>query len=132
MFPNRKATAALGALTLAGALFAAAAPAQAATKPAPKGDGAVAICKRLPQTEKRLSAAITRLNGDATVPGSIARMEQRVDNAKSAGHTEIEKYLSDRLAYRKSLLPNLQSRQTDLKSVATWCGAHGHGTAAGQ
>ncbi|KJK60062.1 hypothetical protein [Saccharothrix sp. ST-888] len=129
MFPNRKATAALGALTLAGALFAAA-PAEAATRTAPKGDGAAAICKRLPKTEKRVADSITRLNGDATVPGSIARLEQRVANAKTAGHTEIEKYLNDRLTFRKSLLPTLQTRQADLKSVATWCGAQGEGTAA--
>ncbi|MDH6125613.1 hypothetical protein [Kitasatospora sp. GP82] len=129
MFPNRKATAALGALTLAGALFAAA-PAQAATKPAPKGDGAKAICKRLPKTEQRVAASITRLNGDATVPGSIARLEQRVDNAKAVGHTEIEKYLADRLTFRKSLLPTLQTRQADLKSVATWCSAQGADSAA--
>ncbi|GAA0690301.1 hypothetical protein GCM10010193_50800 [Kitasatospora atroaurantiaca] len=123
MLPNRKA-AALGALTLAGALLAVT-PAQAETKPTPKGDGAKAICKRLPKTEKRITAAITRLNGDATVPGSVARLEQRVANAKAAGHTEIYTYLNDRLTFRKSLLPTLQTRQTDLKAVATWCAAQG-------
>ncbi|MFB7253915.1 hypothetical protein [Streptomyces nojiriensis] len=122
MRPNRTAVAAIGTLTLAGALFAAA-PAQADTpKPAaPKGDGSKAICKRLPETDKRIAAAITRLGGDATVPGSIARLEQRVANAKAEGHTEVYTYLNNRLTFRKNLLPTLKARQTDLKSVSTWC-----------
>ncbi|MEW2416520.1 hypothetical protein AB0953_22725 [Streptomyces sp. NPDC046866] len=133
MLPNRKTAAALGAVALAGALLSAG-PAQAdAAKPspaasaksAPKGDGAKAICKRLPKAEARITAALTRLNGDATVPGSIARLQQRVAEAKSAGHTEIDTYLNDRLTFRKSLLPTLQKRQEDLKAVSTWCSAQG-------
>ncbi|MFD9724872.1 hypothetical protein [Streptomyces sp. NPDC059072] len=125
MRPNRTAAAAIGTLTLAGVLVAA--PAQAATpkpaasKGAPKGDGSKAICKRLPETDKRIAAAITRLGADATVPGSIARLEQRVANAKAEGHTEVYTYLNNRLTFRKNLLPTLKARQTDLKSVGTWC-----------
>ncbi|MEU9132796.1 hypothetical protein AB0D08_32610 [Kitasatospora sp. NPDC048540] len=118
---NRKAAAAaaVASLAVAGALLAAA-PAQAA--PTPTGDGSKAICKRLPKTEERVTKALTRLNGDAGVVGSVARLEQRVNNAKSAGHTEIQTYLNDRLTYRKGLVTTLQTRQNDLKSVATWCG----------
>ncbi|MFE2549302.1 hypothetical protein ACFXGI_12230 [Streptomyces sp. NPDC059355] len=134
MLPNRRtAAAAIGALALAGALISAA-PAQAESaspapaspktaKSAPKGDGAKAICKRLPKTETRVSTAIDRLKGDATVLGSVARLEQRVANAQTAGHTEVHTYLNDRLTFRKSLLPTLQKRQDDLKAVSTWCSA---------
>ncbi|MFJ8043619.1 hypothetical protein ACIRBX_24275 [Kitasatospora sp. NPDC096147] len=117
-----KAAALAGALALAGTLLAVA-PAQADTKPtsAPKGDGAKAICKRLPKTQEHVGAALTRLNGDATVTGSVARLEQRVANAKSAGHAEIQTLLNDRLTHRKSLLTTLQTRQNDLKAVASWC-----------
>ncbi|MEV4611047.1 hypothetical protein AB0K43_00395 [Kitasatospora sp. NPDC049258] len=115
---NRKAAAAAAALALAGVLLAAA-PADAAATPT--GDGSKAICKRLPKTEERVTKALERLNGDAGVVGSVARLEQRVTNAKTAGHTEIQTYLNDRLTYRKSLLTTLQTRQNDLKSVATWC-----------
>ncbi|MFH7600563.1 hypothetical protein WDV06_36525 [Streptomyces racemochromogenes] len=133
MLANRRTAAAIGAVALAGALLSAgpaqadsSAPAPAASaKSAPKGDGAKAICKRLPKTEARIGAALTRLNGDATVAGSIARLEQRVTEAKNAGHTEIQSYLNDRLAFRKSLVPTLQKRQADLKSVSTWCSAQG-------
>ncbi|WP_371617357.1 hypothetical protein [Streptomyces sp. NBC_00454] len=135
MRANRTTVAAIGTLALAGALLAATPalavtgkdtkPAKSAKPAAPKGDGAKSICKRLPETEKKVAASITRLGGDATVPGSIARLEQRVANAKADGHTEIYTYLNDRLTYRKSLLPTLQTRQTDLKSVSTWCAAQG-------
>ncbi|MER5732071.1 hypothetical protein ABT084_27705 [Streptomyces sp. NPDC002138] len=132
MLANRKTAAAIGAVALAGALLSVA-PAQADTtapakpgktaKSAPKGDGSKEICKRLPKTRTRIDAAITRLGGDATVNGSVARLEQRVANAKSAGHTEIYTYLNDRLTARKALLPTLQKRQGDLKAVSTWCAA---------
>ncbi|MFJ8440320.1 hypothetical protein [Kitasatospora griseola] len=115
-----RTVAAAGVLALGGALLAAG-PAQAASGTAPKGDGAKAICKRLPKTEDRIDKALTRLHGDATVNGSIARLEQRVDNAKKAGHPEIEKYLNDRLTVRRSLVSTLDTRKADLKSVADWC-----------
>ncbi|MFF2198725.1 hypothetical protein [Streptomyces sp. NPDC058157] len=136
MLANRRTAAAVGAVALAGALLSAgpaladstapsAAPSAKASKPAPKGDGAKSICKRLPKTEARIGTALNRLNGDATVPGSIARLEQRVNEAKSAGHTEVQNYLNDRLTFRKSLVPTLQKRQEDLKAVSTWCTAQG-------
>ncbi|MCX4546247.1 hypothetical protein [Streptomyces sp. NBC_01565] len=132
---NRRTTAAaIAVVAVAGALLSGA-PAQAhgaspnpaapAKSAAPKGDGSKAICKRLPKTEARVSAALTRLNGDATVSGSIARLEQRVAEAKSAGHIEVHTYLNDRLTFRKSLVPTLRKRQEDLKAVSTWCAAQG-------
>ncbi|MGF1428095.1 hypothetical protein [Kitasatospora sp. LaBMicrA B282] len=130
----RKAGATLGALALGGALLAAAAPAQAASPsapaslPAPTGDGAKAICKRLPKTQAHLQKALTRLNGPVTEAGSVARLEQRVDNAKTAGQTAIYTYLNDRLSYRKSLIPTLTTRQNDLNAVAGWCSAQGLGS----
>ncbi|MFC5889987.1 hypothetical protein RMN57_02240 [Kitasatospora sp. CM 4170] len=135
LLPAGRRIAALGALALAGSLLVAA-PAQADGSPSgapaaattPKGDGAKGICKRLPKTEDRVTKALNRLNGDATVVGSVARLEQRVANAKSAGHAEIQTYLSDRLTARKAMVTTLQTRQKDLKSVATWCAAQGEGS----
>ncbi|WP_371482207.1 hypothetical protein [Kitasatospora sp. NBC_00315] len=132
MLPNRRKAAAVGALAVAAALLAGA-PAQAAgTKApvAPKGDGAKSVCNRLPKIDQRVTTALARLNGDATVTGSVARLQKRVDEAQAAGHTEIHTYLNDRLTFRKSLLPTLQTRQTDLAAVTTWCAAQGLGTAA--
>ncbi|WP_035841241.1 hypothetical protein [Kitasatospora azatica] len=136
MLSYRKAGAALGALALGGTLLAAAAPAQAAggtpspkTLPSPTSDGAKGICKRLSKTEQRVQASLNRLNGPVTEAGSIARLEQRVDEAKKAGHTEVYTYLNDRLTFRKSLVPTLTTRQNDLKAVDTWCTSQGLGGA---
>ncbi|KOV37242.1 hypothetical protein ADK60_05005 [Streptomyces sp. XY431] len=143
--PSGRRAGALGTLALTGVLTGAllagtpaaqAAPAAPSSGPAaasptalptPTGDGAKSICKRLPSTEGHLTNALNRLNGDATMAGSVARLQQRVANAKSAGHTEVETYLNGRLTARKALVGTLKSRQDDLKSVATWCAAHGKG-----
>ncbi|MEU6255070.1 hypothetical protein [Streptomyces sp. NPDC047043] len=93
-------------------------PAPAAT---PTGDGAKALCKRAPKIDHRIDRALKRLNAGADKRGSIARLQQRVDNARSAGHDEIATYLQDRLTFRKSLLTTLQQRQKDLADVRTWC-----------
>ncbi|MFH8681724.1 hypothetical protein [Streptomyces lydicus] len=85
------------------------------------GDGARALCKRAPKIEKRLHRALARLQGKATVRGSIARLEKRVEKAKAAGHTEIATFLNHKLDHRKSLVPTLQQREKDLAKVATWC-----------
>lgn len=128
--PTVRGAAVLGIIALAGSLLAAV-PAQAAGgngSPAaastPKSDGAKGICKRLPKTEERITKALNRLDGDATVIGSVARLQQRVTDAKAAGHTEIETYLNGRLTSRKALVTTLQTRRNNLKSVATWCAAH--------
>ncbi|WP_405604570.1 hypothetical protein OG741_35430 [Streptomyces sp. NBC_01410] len=94
----------------------------------PTGDGAQALCKRVPKIEKRLARALTRLGGDATQRGSISRLEKRVENARKAGHTEIETYLNDKLAFRRSLVPTLEKRQKDLAAVKTWCKANNNGS----
>ena len=92
-------------------------------KPAatPTGDGAKALCKRAPRIDRRIDRALKRLNAGADRRGSIARLQRRVDNAKSAGHDEIATYLQDRLTFRKSLVTTLQQRQKDLADVRTWC-----------
>jgi len=126
----------LVALALAGSLLGASAPAFAATgapaasaspAPGPKSDGAHGICLRAGRVEKRIVRDLDRLNGPATEVGSIARLSKRVQDAQSAGHAAIEKYLQDRLTYRQSLVPTLQQRQSDLASVNTWCAANGNG-----
>jgi hypothetical protein len=104
-------------------------PASAATT-APRGDGAKTLCKRVPKIDRRIDRALKRLEGGAGVKGSVARLQQRVDNAKKAGHTEIATYLQDRLTFRKSLVTTLQQRQKDLAAVKTWCAANDNGKAA--
>ncbi|MFJ7945782.1 hypothetical protein ACIQ6K_19345 [Streptomyces sp. NPDC096354] len=125
-------TAAL-ALTAVGALLAAAGTASAgggtpAPNATPTGDGAHVLCKRVPKIEKRLERSLKRLGADATRRGSVARLAKRVENAKAAGHTEIETYLNDKLTLRRSLVPTLEKRQKDLATVKTWCKANKNGS----
>ncbi|MDF6040695.1 hypothetical protein LRD69_00630 [Streptomyces sp. JH14] len=121
------------ALTTVGALLAAAGTAAAgggspAPNPTPTGDGAHVLCKRVPKIEKRIERALDRLGADAAQRGSVARLAKRVENAKAAGHTEIETYLNDKLTFRRSLVPTLEKRQKDLTSVKTWCKANSNGS----
>ncbi|MEU6280400.1 hypothetical protein [Streptomyces sp. NPDC047028] len=95
------------------------------------GDGARALCKRVPKIDKRITRALKRLDAGADQRGSVARLQKRVDNAKKAGHTEIATYLQNRLDFRTSLRTTLQQRQKDLASVRTWCQDNNDGKAAG-
>ncbi len=141
---RRKAamTATIAGLVLTGSLAVGVAPSYAAgnapsgtlsaakaVKPAaraPKTDGAKFLCRRVPRLETRIYRGIRRLEGGVDTRGSIARLQARIDNANKEGHTAIAKFLGDRMTYRKSLLPNLKQRQTDLTAVATWCEQNGN------
>ncbi|MEU8970404.1 hypothetical protein AB0D11_14170 [Streptomyces monashensis] len=108
-----------------------AAAADSTPAPGPTGDGAKALCKRLPKLDRRIARALKRLDAGAGTRGSVARLEKRVDNAKKAGHTEIATYLQNRLDFRRSLVTNLEQRQKDLAAVSTWCQKNDGGKAAG-
>lgn len=95
----------------------------------PTGDGAHALCLRVPRIDHRIDRALKRLDAGADRRGSIARLQQRVDNAKKAGHDEIATYLQDRLDFRKSLVTTLEQRQKDLDDVRTWCKDNNNGEA---
>ncbi|MET7480650.1 hypothetical protein ABZT17_40820 [Streptomyces sp. NPDC005648] len=81
----------------------------------------------MPKIEHRIERALKRLDAGAGEGGSIARLRQRLDNARSAGHDEIATYLQDRLTFRKPLVPTLQRRQKDLAGVRIWCEDHNQG-----
>ncbi|MEU6401190.1 hypothetical protein [Streptomyces sp. NPDC046985] len=109
-----------------------------AAKAGPKGDGAHALCKRVPKLDRRIDRALKRLDAGVGTRGSVARLEKRIDNAKKANHAAIATYLQDRLNHRKELRTNLEQRKKDLASVHTWCKAndmgkkaHGNGKKAG-
>lgn len=89
------------------------------------GGSARALCRRVPKIDSRIDRALARLNGPATERGSIARLQKRVDTATSKNQTAVEKFLGDKLTFRKSLLPMLNQRSTDLDAVRTWCDAQG-------
>ncbi|RZU44516.1 hypothetical protein EV284_1984 [Streptomyces sp. BK022] len=120
---------ATAALLAGSAGAASAAGASPGAKPA--GDGARALCKREPKIDKRVDRALKRLDAGKGRRGSVARLQQRVDNAKKAGHTEIATFLQGRLDHRVSLKRTLEERQKDLAGVKTWCEKNDGGKAAG-
>ncbi|MBT2395403.1 hypothetical protein [Streptomyces sp. ISL-100] len=92
------------------------------------GDGAQAVCKRVPKTEKRVANALERMKGEAGERGSLAGLEKRVAAAKAAGHTEVYTLLNNRLTARKALKTTLEQRQKDVAVVKTWCEANDNGS----
>lgn len=126
----RRRTIAVALATVVTVLGLAAPAGAATTAPAPKGDGAKALCKRADRIDARIERAPKRLDGPVTRRGPIKRLQQRVAAAEAAGHTEIETYLNDRLTFRTSLVPTLQQRRTDLGKVQDWCADHHDGAAS--
>ncbi|MET7673698.1 hypothetical protein [Streptomyces seoulensis] len=124
---------ATAALLAGSAGAASAADASPGAKPAAKGthDGARALCKREPKIDKRIDRALKRLDAGKGRRGSVARLQQRVDSAKRAGHTEIATFLQGRLKTRESLKKDLQDRKKDLAGVKTWCAKNDNGKKAG-
>ncbi|MEV7201575.1 hypothetical protein [Streptomyces griseoluteus] len=117
---------ATAALLAGSAGAASAADASPGAKPA--GDGARALCKRAPKVDRRIDRALKRLDAGQARRGSVARLQQRVDNARKAGHTEIATFLQGRLDTRESLRKDLQERKKDLAGVKTWCAKNDGGT----
>ncbi|MFQ6145571.1 hypothetical protein ACLMNJ_21210 [Streptomyces seoulensis] len=108
----------------------AAAAADASPAPGPTGDGAHALCKRVPKLDRRIARSLKRLDAGAGARGSVSRLQKRVDNAKKAGDSAVATYLQDRLNHRKQLRTDLGTRQKDLAAVRSWCAAHGNGAKA--
>ncbi|WP_052434118.1 hypothetical protein [Streptacidiphilus melanogenes] len=119
-----------GTLLAGGPAFAASGGTASPAAQAPKGDGAHALCLRVPKLQRRIERDLTRLAGGQNVRGSVARLEARVANAKKLDHTAIATYLQDRLNTREALVGTLKQRQTDLQGVQAWCGANDNGKGA--
>ncbi|WP_030815978.1 hypothetical protein [Streptomyces sp. NRRL F-2799] len=117
----------IAALLAGSAGAASAADASPGAKPA--GDGARALCKRAPRIDQRIDRALRRLDAGKARRGSVARLQQRVDQAKKAGHTEIATFLQGRLDTRESLKKDLRQRKKDLAGVKTWCAKNDGGKA---
>src|SRR5689334_20145163 len=129
MYVRRRTRTLLAGLAVTAVLAGTAGAASAAdstTTAKPAGDGAPALCKRVPKIDRRITRALNRHDASAATRGSVARLQKRVDNAKKAGHTEIATFLQNRLDFRKSLRTNLEQRRKDLANVKTWCEANGN------
>jgi hypothetical protein len=84
-------------------------------------------CRRIPNLETRVDRLLTRLQGDASVTGSLAWLQARIDKAQSEGRTDLVTVLTNRLTVRTAAVSTLQARQVQLADLAARCAAHGVG-----
>jgi hypothetical protein len=82
-------------------------------------------CLRIPNLETRTSKMITRLNGDASVRGSLLWLQAQIDDATAKGRTQLATVLQNRLKVRTQTLKVLTNRQQRLDKLAEMCRKHG-------
>ena len=61
-------------------------------------------CLRIPNIEIRTANLIERLNGDASVRGSLAWLQAKIDKAEAEGREQLVTVLENRLAVRTQTL----------------------------
>lgn len=118
-----------GGLAVAGAL-AFAAPAAHAEEPVPPAQPAAEsvvrarlqkICARVPNAEIRIDNAIARLQGDASVKGSLAWLQTKIDEATAAGRTDLATVLQNRLEVRQAQLDLLVAKAGAVDEIKALC-----------
>ena len=82
-------------------------------------------CLRIPNIEIRTSNLIERLNGDATVRGSLLWLQAQIDKAEAAGREQLVTVLENRLAVRTQTLEVVEQRQARLPELKQKCIDHG-------
>jgi hypothetical protein len=82
-------------------------------------------CLRIPNLEIRTSNLIERLNGDATVRGSLLWLQAQIDRAEAAGREQLVTVLENRLAVRTKTLEVVEQRQARLPELKQKCIDHG-------
>lgn len=100
------------------ATASAAAPTAAPDEPGPRLERA---CLRIPNIETRTTNLIQRLQGDATVRGSLLWLQAQIDKATSRNRQDLVEVLQNRLAVRQQTLEVLQLRLESLPELRQFC-----------
>jgi hypothetical protein len=89
------------------------------TTPAPitlSPEQSAQVCnERIPKLLDRIAKLQTRIDGDASVAGSTARLQQRLQQAKDAGRTEVADRIQKRLDNRPRQVDRLASAKTRIE-----------------
>lgn len=88
------------------------------TDPGPRLERA---CLRIPNLETRTANLIERLQGDATVRGSLLWLQAQIDKAAARNRQDVVEVLQNRLAVRQQTLEVLQLRQQNLPELRQFC-----------
>jgi hypothetical protein len=74
------------------------------------------VCNvRIPKLLDRIAKLQTRIAGDASTAGSTARLQQRLQQAKDAGRTEVVDRIQKRLDNRPQQVDRLASATTRIE-----------------
>ena len=82
-------------------------------------------CLRIPNLQIRTDNLIERLNGDASVRGSLAWLQTKIDKAEAEGREQLVTVLDNRLAVRTKTLEVLEQRSPKLIELKQKCIDHG-------
>ena len=82
-------------------------------------------CHRIPNLELRTTNFLDRLRGDAAVKGSLAWLQDRIDEADEAGRDQLVTVLENRLEVRTTTIDVLEARQEALADARQLCLDHG-------
>ena len=82
-------------------------------------------CLRIPNIEIRTGNLIERLNGDASVRGSLAWLQAKIDKAEAEGREQLVTVLENRLEVRTRTLEVVEQRQAKLPELKQKCIDHG-------
>jgi hypothetical protein len=82
-------------------------------------------CLRIPNLQIRTDNLIERLTGDASVRGSLAWLQAKIDKAEAEGREQLVTVLENRLAVRTKTLEVVEQRQAKLPELKQKCIDHG-------
>lgn len=124
---GRRTRRAAAAVSLAGVAITAVmlVPASAHAEGTDLGPRLERACLRVPNLEQRTANLIERLEGDASVLGSLAWLQAQIDRATAQGRTQLATALENRLAVRTTTLEILHQRQAQLPALREFCIDHG-------
>ena len=72
--------------------------------------------ERIPRLLERIDRLQERIAGDAATPGSTARLEQRLADARAAGRTDQVHWLEARIAHRPVLVDRLGTAEQRIEA----------------
>lgn len=82
-------------------------------------------CARIPITENRVEAILTRIQGDADVVGSIAWLEAKALQADAAGREDLANMIRLRINVRAERVDVLENRLVRLGELSASCDEFG-------
>ena len=83
------------------------------------------VCNRVPRIELRMDRVLRQLDGDETVRGSLAMLEDRQATAEEDGREDRATVLANRLAARTRGRKLIMDRQDEVATLRQMCIDHG-------